>query len=333
MGELTLLLPGLLGPLPKGARSWDALEQTLPALARLLARGRAETSAPSLEDLFRLRSEADALPAAALGYLGEGRSPGDHAWLRADPVYLRADQDRLMVFSAHGLDLRVEEAAALIAELNRLLAEDGMELYAPVPERWYLRLPATPSLQTVSTLTVSGRYADAFVPRGKDAGRFSRLGTELQMLLHMSEVNARREQRGAAPINSVWFWGPGSLPKQVEGTWSRVYSNDPVVLGLAKQAEIAAEPLPSQLDRSGLDGSTLLTDDTAERALASGDLDQWLRVVRELEQRWLAPAVEMLAAGAVESLLLSTNERAVRVKRSMLKRFWRRGQPLKNLIT
>src|SRR5262249_34362100 len=91
--HLELVVPGLLG---------GGADAPRPALELLRARGRAtQAERLALEDWlkdgFNLEKE-QGLPAGALSALALGVDPGDRFWLRADPVHLRADRDRLLLF-------------------------------------------------------------------------------------------------------------------------------------------------------------------------------------------------------------------------------------------
>ena len=54
------------------------------------------------------------------------------------------------------------------------------------------------------------RYAS-----GEGAERWRALLNESQIVLHNHPINAVREARGAVAVNSLWFWGAGTLPDSV----------------------------------------------------------------------------------------------------------------------
>ena len=49
----------------------------------------------------------------------------------ADPVHLRPDRDRLILFDSRNLGITHEEAGALVGLFNGHFAADGMRLQAP----------------------------------------------------------------------------------------------------------------------------------------------------------------------------------------------------------
>jgi len=334
--RLSLLVPGLLGPLPAAARGWEALAAPSPALVAILARGRrgggrAENYYALIDSLFE-RTPAAPLPAAALSLLGEhGQAEPGH-WLRADPVHLRADRDRVVLFGGPRIQLDVAEATALVEECNRFLAQDGLSLHAPHPNRWYLRCEQPTRLDADPTVSLIGRYVDSHLPRGADARRWLSLLTELQMLLHGSGINLSREGRGQPSVNSVWLWGEGALPDTVRASWSRVFADEPVLRGLGRLGGAAVAAPPSQLGDIEPGDDTLVCLLGAHEALLLDDLERWRGALDQLERDWLTPALARLRRGELDQLELIAESGGWRLRRGDLRRFWRRLGPLVNYL-
>ena len=204
--ECHLLVADLFPAGSSGSALYERL--ALPALGTLLARGStlpipaARGSHVSLEAWLAVEFGASAHLAAA-SLRGDGIEPGDACWLRADPVHLKADRDRVLLADATSFEIDREETAALIAALNAHFAEDGLAFVAPVPQRWYVRVRDGARIQTTPTPRVRGRGIDGYLPEGEDGPRWRRLGNEAQMLLHGHPCNEARETRGALPVNGV----------------------------------------------------------------------------------------------------------------------------------
>ena len=135
--------------------------------------------------------------------------------LRADPVHLRPDIADLVLFDAEDIGVSSEEARALAETVNEALRPGGPVVDAAHPHRWYVTLEAPARMTTTPLSLAAGAKISAAMPRGPDAPRWRRWMNEVQMALHECPVNVERERRGAAPINSVWPWGGGSLPPAV----------------------------------------------------------------------------------------------------------------------
>ena len=133
-------------------------------------------------------------------------------WLRADPVHLRPDVADLVLFDAVDVGISSEEARALAETVNEALRPGGPSIDAAHPHRWYVALDTPARMATTPLSLARGARVSAAMPRGPDAPRWRRWMNEAQMALHECPVNLERERRGAAPINSVWPWGGGSLP-------------------------------------------------------------------------------------------------------------------------
>ncbi len=333
---LVLVAPGLLGPV-RGGLSGSAPQA--PALARLLARadrtgrphGAAADPARAVLEAFGCPPDAEGVAAAcaAAEPVGEGA-----AWLRADPVHLRADHDRLLLFHAGTVGLTPGEAEALAGAAAEAFAPLGARLRVAAPGRWYLALGRPARIRTLPPWAVAGRDVAPGLPQGPEAGAWRRALTEAQMLLHAHEANAAREARGLPPVNAVWLWGGGEAPhprRRPQAVWS----GEPLAAGLARAAATEARPLPAGFGAwleaaSTVAGAHLvaLGEDGAWHA-AYGDEAAWCGWVEGVERDWLAPAVAALGRGALAGLELHAGEgRRWRLTRGGLRRFWRRPRPL-----
>lgn len=151
----------------------------VPALGWLLARADVgvvpATSDGVLFELFGLRiPETADLPVAAVARLADGGDPDDGWWLRVDPVHLRPDLYGVLLADARVLAIEPVEAALLAAAFDQTFAADGLQLYVPRPDRWYLRLPAdqacapircsTPSAATSTRCCLTVRRVGAGTP-------------------------------------------------------------------------------------------------------------------------------------------------------------------------
>lgn len=233
-------------------------------------------------------------PVAALTRQRDADDAALSAWLRADPAYIRPDISGARLL-AHGdtLALTREDVAALLPALKPLFGDAGFPIDAPVPARWYLRLPKEAKLPPFvepadalgtdlfdhlagfdSTETAANNNA-------LDLGRRWRaLLSEAQVVLHNHPVNARRVAAGQLPVNSLWFWGGGSLPDHVSSSHARVHSDDELVQGLAASAGVESVSLPARFPVTDVD--------------ALFDL-RHIRDVDALARDWLLPAIVMRA--------------------------------------
>jgi hypothetical protein len=329
---LTLVIPGLRGA---GERASDAAPELgagrladlppLPALGSLLAAATAfpvPVSGPeaTLLHLSGIPQErAQDAACAAFCRLGEGGAPVDGWWLRADPVYLRADFDRLVLADGEALAVTAAEAAALAAELNeRLFHLDGLELEAPSPTRWYLRLTGDPQIRTCTLTGVVGRDVAPCLPEGPGARVWRTRLNEAQMVLHASPVNEARAVRGLAPINSLWFWGPGMVAAP-SPCWSRVFGGGVLAQGVAAASGRSQEPVPDSaaalLTTASADRPVLAVLDHTWGPMLHGDTARWREALAVLERDWfVALRAHLLEVRSFHPVLYTGDGQAWRLR-------------------
>ena len=312
--HLTFYIPGLFDPLKSGDAHdgpWRALE-TLLSRADIVDRGFPQGYEEGLFALYGLvRQENSDLPVAAVTRMIDMGVIDNDWWLRADPVHLSLDRDRLILADARKLDVTPDEASRLVAEIMEVFTADGWLLKAPHPERWYLKTGRSPNMTTSSMSKVVGRDVHGFLPRGPDDKAWHTILNEIQILLHTATVNVERENAGKLPINSLWFWGSGRLPRIKPVAWTQVWSNEPVSLSLAKLSSTPVDNLPDDYDgwrqRAEKTGEHLLVLDEAHPAALYNDLTQWQEILRRLESAWMAPLLHDLKSGAIQRVTLMTD--------------------------
>lgn len=332
----TLLIPHLWWS--RGAGDDAYRELRLPHLQRFMACARREAFTALgweawLCQAFEVERQVD-WPIAPLTLMVDGIDPGDAYWLRADPVHLRAHRDRLLLADSSVLQLRHDEAFALVAALNRHFAEDGLQFTAPHAERWYLRLDRGPGIETLTIDEAAGGFIDGCLPAGASAMQWHRLLNEAQMLLHDAAVNEAREARGALPANGVWLWGGGYRTAVPGRHFSSVVADEPLAIALAASADIASESLPAaaapwlHAQRKSAENHVLIVLDGLTGPSRRGDLDAWRAALETLDARWIDPLVEALKRGQLTGCALvapgSTGCERFELSRGDLYRFWRR---------
>lgn len=258
---------------------------------------------------FRLTP--DHWPMAALTRQMDAADAAGARWLRADPAYVRPDINgaRLLAIGA-SLGLDDEDRAAFLPALKPLFGDTGFAIDAPHPSRWYVRLPqganVPPFVEPDEALG-----ADLFdhLAEGSEGRRWRVLLGEAQVILHNHPRNVQRLDHGRTPVNSLWFWGAGSLPDAVESTHAGFHSGDEMALALADAAGIA-RALPARLE------------------IGAGDVAYDLHQSRDLaalESNWLLPACAALGTGDLQRLALDfADGRLWQLARNQRWRFWRR---------
>jgi hypothetical protein len=333
-----LLLPDLFWPDRDFRDIYRGLDA--PALEQLLAKGRqrhAETASVEawLCEQFSVERQQD-WPVAPYCLLADGGEPGEHYWLRADPVHVKLEGNRLMLADSGVFSISQQEAESLSDSLNAHFSAEGLTFYPLRPDRWYLRLEQAPAVETTALPEAVGRSIDELLPRGAEASSWRARLNEVQMLLHAHAVNEERESAGKVPINSIWLWGGGKLSGAASAPFDAVWSRDPFAAGLAQAARIAARDLPDSaadlLRASAGEGVNLVVLDALRGAAQYGDAHGWREGLARLERDWFAPLLEALRQERVGMLSLHAlgpaGMRSAEITRGDLRRFWRRVKAL-----
>ncbi len=305
-------------------------EPRLFHLDMLLARGRREAlDSASLEELackkLGIERQRD-WPIAPISLAASGGQPESAYWLRADPVHVRIDRDRLIL---NEIAEPTPGEAALLCEA--LTAHFGEE-FSPQqlrPGAWVVRTNSRPALSTTPLSQAGGKHIDPLLPTGDDALAWRTLLNEIQMLLFHHPVNQAREQRGEPVINSVWIWGGGFLPDVAEKSPLNVLCNHPDWLALAQHAGANVEMLPEKWSRDIPDNSLLILDEP-HRFLRQGDFNGWLQAMRDFENNWLQ---QLLASGRPFRLDDPLQGISLTWRSAYRWKFWQRAQkPAKQSI-
>ena len=314
--RLDVLAPFVLDHLLNAHNEAEAMR-----VARLLARAelsavrRAEIDAAMLAWFGHEAYEGVASVSAAHDF-GTNFVPGH--WLRADPVHLRADPTRVILFDADSVGLEVDESDALLAHLNAGFADGELRFErAAAATRWYARMSAPVSLALASPRSLRGTAVEDSLSALRRAGALNRLMTEAQMLLYEAPTNLARSAQGQAPINSVWFWGGGTAPILKAAARSAVLGDDALLAACARHAGVA-----HHADKRGL--ATVLHATTGDVLLLdhveASDFDITL-FAREV----LAPAGAALASGRLASLVIHDHRGELVMTRKARWKLWRRA--------
>jgi hypothetical protein len=314
----TLLLPGALMPRAAVRALAEPLAATAfaPVLARAQLVGDSESDAPPhlawiAEHLFD-----HPLPLATAPYAYAalaGTAPDDAFLWQADPVHLELARDHLVLtpLAAPVVDA---ESDALIEAANALLAAADLELVRAA-DRWFVRAAVPWQLDAQPLAAVLGRPLHAVMPAGHDAARWNRLLTEIQMTWHAHPVNAAREARGEATINSLWLHGGGAWTALPRPRYGAVLADEPAWRGAAQAAGVRSG---SADQAAGDDALVVRSDLLAPRLLQ--DWTAWTGALHELDA-----AITTLARRQDLDLVLTGEStlRRLRSRPSDRLKFWR----------
>jgi len=334
MKNVHIVVPYLF--LPKHVATEASSGLALPALLTLLSRAQSSQLPPGtledwLCDIFGVKDRA----IAPVTLQADGAGQGTSYWLRADPVHLRLQRDQLILQSAGALIS--EEAKQLCAILNAHFSDEGLNFFAPHPQRWYLQLDAPPDISTHHLAQVIGKDVQKYLPHGLEALHWHGVFNEIQMLLFENEVNLAREMRGELPINSVWFWGGGHETGKLAQPFVKIYGDSELAEAFARVAGVLYAPLDcdtSHYHPPNESGDELIVFESLRHALQNEDVYAWREGVLHFENTYAVPLLGALRSGQIEQLTLDIpGEVATRrwvLSRTASWKFWLRKKPLAN---
>ena len=331
----TLFVPGLLDAssvialLPKSEIPECKALDTFLSRARITQDGPREVER-GLFELFGINTDKEPdPPVAAITRLMEVDERDPSWWLRADPVYVQADRSGLVMLAHEELQLTQQEADVIVAEINQHFSEEGWQLLALCPSRWYLRSEQEQHIVTTPLAQVMGRDIHAYLPQGKDASYWHGVINELQMLLHGSRVNTAREENDCLPINSLWLWGGGCLPEINPSHWQGVWSDNLICHGLAKLLGVEANSISVSgnellVQESTTTGDHLLVIEGLVTPLRNKDINLCLQQIKLFNDDWVVPLSVALRDGTCESItLLPGNGSSYHMTSKTLRRWWK----------
>lgn len=334
MRNLTLYIPGLFGP--DIALHPDDLP-SLPALNWFLSRGVCQnvqqlSASYTLCDLFGLSADKSGdYPVAAISRLTDDNQHPEGLWLRADPVHVSADRDGLILIDNNRFTLTQSDALALAADINLLFEPYGITIEVPVATRWYLRVNEKYEIKTVPVDSIIGKDILPFMPTGDDRINVIQLMNDIQMTLHNADVNKRREEEKQLPINSVWFWGYGELPKIINRNWSFVVSDEILAKGLSMVAATPFQDLPDSYNDLADKGSSyngLIVLNSFQKFSYYHDLEGWLEALLSVEENWFVPLLAALKSKQLDQLTIRTELNEIKLDKTDRYKFWKKKKTL-----
>lgn len=132
-----------------------------------------------------------------------------------------------------------KEGAALMAELNRVLAGPRVRFYPGVSYRHLMTFRGAADVRTFPPHDIMGERVADHLPAGKGADLLRTLIDRSRAVLADHEVNQVRRDLGENPATSIWLWGQGQAPhlppfEELYGVRGAVVAAVDLVRGLAR---------------------------------------------------------------------------------------------------
>jgi hypothetical protein len=279
-------------------------------LERLLARSDQSTAIVDWRaDAFHvIAPQAPTMPGLSAVALFAASGAVGEAWVFfATPVRYVAEMSNVRMATDGILSLSHAEAETLAGDFNRVWHDAGIrlmtgrsaELFCVVEQP----LPAT----TRDPEDVLDRHIDNYLPSGAGAARLRQLMSEIEMWLFDHAVNRTRMACDVPQVTGLWLWGGGATLASLPSVQGWTAGNDPFFGSFPGAGTGAAD---------GADSGVIVAAD------APGT-EAW----REVESRWIEPALEQLRFGRLSRVELSAGDRCFSLSARWSWRFWRRRRP------
>ncbi len=318
--HVTLYLPGLLCNYMKETGLY------LPFLFKMLSRSQKKQEKHDIQSginyLFK-GLEDSPLPTGALSALGQGLIEKDNTklWCIASLVECLVTHQTAFLLGNEDLHLNEVQAKHLVQALNSLLNQDALNLSYTPSLHWLCSLEQHTQVTFTDLWDVLHKQLHSLLPKGPDSAYWQRLFTECQMLLEGERMNSH------LPVaSSLWFWGLGKLPQQIQTAYDMIYSNDDMIKGLAKLADKQVKPLAVEFkDEIFANHKNILIADLSFYYLYSQQLlNNWENKLEHFEKSCFDFLMQALMKGKIEKVTILTETATYSLSKMNLHFFWRK---------
>ena len=148
-------------------------------------------------------------------------------------------------------DISTEEAAELIAAVQKGLGNDTFHFYAGVSYRhcliWHV---GTTDLGTMTPPhDITGKVITEYLSKSQNAAPLIDMMKRSYDILKDHPVNQKRKANGKRPANSIWLWGEGTRPamgrfEEIYGIKGGVVSAVDLIKGIGRCASMEVAEIP-----------------------------------------------------------------------------------------
>jgi 2,3-bisphosphoglycerate-independent phosphoglycerate mutase len=209
------------------------------------------------------------------------------------------------------------EADALIAALQRELADEGCEFHAGVTYRNLMLLAdaAELKLRLAPPHDIIDQPVAAHAPQGSGVERVARVLDRARAVIAGHEVNRQRREQGRDPVTDIWLWGQGR-PALLEpfatrfGVRAAVITGVDILRGMARLMGMEIIEVPGAtgyidtnyagkgdaavraLDRLDM---IIVHVEAADESAHMGDAGEKVKALERIDEAVVGPLLERLA--------------------------------------
>ena len=253
----------------------------------------------------------------------EGGYQNKNTLLCADPVHFEVGLND-MTLTQQITDLTSEETTECIEALNQHFKQDGLEFSAGTNHQWYLRLNSELTITTVPLSEVIRKNIAHFQPIS-DNLNWKVIQNEAQMILHLLPLNQKREAKGLATLNSLWFYGSGK-PETSNHKFNTILS-DIDNKSIAIAANCKHSPLPQNSSEllnndfgNKIENSLIILNQLADSATFD-DIKEYQIQLNQIDN-YLEPIIQAWKNNKIELIIDSCTGNLIKPIRIPVWQFW-----------
>ena len=327
-----LVLPGLFD-LPLGELTPELLDNRLPHLNRLLRLAtprpnRAYTIDEMVKAVMGIEGSAGLPLAQAFGQ-SEIHQP-EHLLL-AQAVHLQAGLHSAVIVPIPSNKENIKDITLIINDLNELFKVD-CDITAIADELFLVQLHACSApTHFPHVLSVLGKTANPYIEQSRQFLHWHQLLNEIQMFMHLHEINGERIRRGLLPINSLWCWGAGALPPVLDATpnW---YCDDPVLNQFARSLELKPEPC-NGIAAIDIANDSVMIDLRLLELLKTGTTKDLDSLLLEIDSDLLKPLIQAVERHRCRLTVMAGYDANFELNPTARLKFWRPHMTLSHWLS
>ena len=193
----------------------DELDQLIPIQEKLSSRkinSYTGTFEQNVCENFAIKKNPD-YPVAAI--LAEEYIENDNHFFLATPCFFSLQRDYYRFEKSFVHELDEADLTWLCHHLNHFFSNNDIKFILK-NNSLLLKTSVKTKVQTFFPEELNTVEARDFLPFGEDSMYWHTLINEIQMWLFSCELNQKRKEKNLLPINTIWFSGGGSFPKDIQ---------------------------------------------------------------------------------------------------------------------
>ena len=319
--QLTLLIPGL---------TWLEKENIRPIFQHI--------SLPGLNQIARyaknINNKDQKLSTLYQNYLSSCKlqnilprynSELANNYLLVSPIQLTIHSSSVTLHAPDTLNISACEAQQFCDSINTFIAADHWQISPITPTLWLLITPYLLNVTFTPLWDAVGFLNPEKLAQGKDRNKVEKIATEIQMLLSTHPVNKIRAEQNISTINSIWFWSLPSDPNETGISFNSSYAWQQAT-SATKAPSCYSEWQSEQNQHPNKTRQTLVLNELLY-ANKTQNLEEYLNILIDLDQRYFLPAWQALKAGTLKTLTLAShghNGGQIILKPAYTRFFWRK---------